>query len=315
MSKRKVSEIQNLAAESSSSEEDEGSSSAGSEEEDSDGSSSSYMDHQELSESFEVNVDLECFFPTERDYSAVYQFMKEYQGIANFAAGDIAKWFTTDSDAGSVIKAADGEVEALGFLTVLSYAQHKDKTAIQQLEKELLHRVPGKRKKELEALLSGDKPLGLIISQRLVNLPSSLAPPLHKSLYDEVKWVLDNEKDRKDFQFANYLLLGTKMKSVPKGKRKAEAPAEEETVWPKEEEELYWQHAHLKFEWPIHRDGKESRWTMMGDMREFGAAMVVSSTEIPALLLELDGWVEALAETEKAKPAEEEGKQKAKKKK
>lgn len=247
------------------------------------------MDAEELQEEFEVNVDLEGSFPTEKDYSAIYQQMKEYLGIANFAAGDIAKWFTTESDAGSVVKATEteGEPDALGFTTVLPWQSCKELAAVQQIEKELRGHVPPARKAELEAVLAA--PLGLVLNQRLVNLPTSVAPPLHLAMYDEVAWVLANEPGDK-LKFDNILIIGTVMKPAAKTGKRQQSEIKEEVVWPREEEELYWNQAGLKFEWQVNRGGRESRWTMQGNMREFAAAAVVPIAQLPALrktLLEL----------------------------
>lgn len=244
------------------------------------------MGAEELQEGFEVNVDLEGTFPTERDYSAIYQQMKEYLGIANFAAGDIAKWFTTESDAGSVIKATetDGEPEALGFTTVIPWGSSKQLTALQQIEKELRAHVPANRKADLELVLAS--PLGLILNQRLANLPTVVASPLHLTMFDEVAWVLANEPGDK-LKFDHYLLVGTVMKPAGKTGKRQQSEIKEEIVWPREEEELYWKQASLKFEWQVNRGGRESRWTMQGNMREFAVAMVLPVAELPALRLAL----------------------------
>jgi hypothetical protein len=258
-------------------------------EESSSGESSEYMGAEELQEEFEVNVDLEGSFPTERDYSAIYQQMKEHLGIANFAAGDIAKWFTTESDAGSVVKATEteGEPDALGFTTIMPWGSYKELAAVQQIEKELRSHVPPNRKADLDKVLAA--PLGLVLNQRLVNLPTSVAPPLHLAMYDEVAWVLANEPGDK-LKFDHILLVGTVMKPAAKSGKRQQSELKEEVMWPREEEELYWNQASLKFEWQVNRGGRESRWTMQGNMREFAAAMVLPVAELPALrkaLLEL----------------------------
>ena len=35
--------------------------------------------------------------------------------------------------------------------------------------------------------------VGLLVSQRVVNLPPQLLPPLHDALFDEVSWATEDE--------------------------------------------------------------------------------------------------------------------------
>ncbi|KAK9176641.1 hypothetical protein WN944_028660 [Citrus x changshan-huyou] len=52
--------------------------------------------------------------------------------------------------------------------------------------------------------------VGLLVSQRVVNLPPQLLPPLHDALFDEVSWATEDEPTaelRNSFRFKCYLLV------------------------------------------------------------------------------------------------------------
>lgn len=47
---------------------------------------------------------------------------------------------------------------------------------------------------KLEAVLGGKKGrVGLLVSERLINVPLDLAPPLYQGLFDEINWALEDE--------------------------------------------------------------------------------------------------------------------------
>lgn len=47
---------------------------------------------------------------------------------------------------------------------------------------------------ELRSILGGKAhDVGLLISQRVVNLPPQLLPPLYDALFDEVSWATEDE--------------------------------------------------------------------------------------------------------------------------
>jgi protein BCP1 len=47
---------------------------------------------------------------------------------------------------------------------------------------------------KLGAVLEGKKGrTGLIVSERLINVPLDLAPPLYQGLFDEINWATEDE--------------------------------------------------------------------------------------------------------------------------
>lgn len=64
-----------------------------------------------------------------------------------------------------------------------------------ELKEYLLKVCPDKDiKNDLKQLLEEQaSSVGLIVSQRIVNLPPQLLPPLYDALFDEISWAIEDE--------------------------------------------------------------------------------------------------------------------------
>ncbi|KAK2978005.1 hypothetical protein RJ640_026439, partial [Escallonia rubra] len=83
--------------------------------------------------------------------------------------------------------------------------------------------------------------VGLLISQRVVNLPPQLLPPMYDALFDEVSWATEDEPTeelRNSFCFKYYLLISRiyKHKTADQQKRQK---SDEAIVYVKPEDEIF----------------------------------------------------------------------------
>ena len=53
--------------------------------------------------------------------------------------------------------------------------------------------------------------IGLLLSERLVNIPSEVVPPMYKMLLEEISWALD---EKEPYSFTHYLILSKTYKEV-----------------------------------------------------------------------------------------------------
>ena len=65
--------------------------------------------------------------------------------------------------------------------------------------------APKEEAKLVRDALNANK-TGLILSERLVNVPQDVGGPLVKQLFDEIKWAVKDEK-KKEFDFDQYILV------------------------------------------------------------------------------------------------------------
>ena len=60
-------------------------------------------------------------------------------------------------------------------------------------------------------MLSGSRGrVGIVVNERLVNMPHEVAPKLHEALRDEIEWAWEDEptQERRDhFRFDHYVFL------------------------------------------------------------------------------------------------------------
>lgn len=79
----------------------------------------------------------------------------------------------------------------------------QDKESIKQIKRFVIGSCPDSKKNKFRELLENPK-LGLLLNERLINIPNTLAPELHETIYEEVEWM---KEDKQPFNFDTYLYL------------------------------------------------------------------------------------------------------------
>ncbi|KAL3161071.1 hypothetical protein ABBQ38_009454 [Trebouxia sp. C0009 RCD-2024] len=106
----------------------------------------------------------------------------------------------------------------------------------------------------------GDAHAGLLVSERLVNAPPQLAPPLNQALFDEIEWAQDDEPTqelRDSFKLNLYILVSRVFTdpsapgAVPKKKQKAGKAQEAVIVYARPEDEYYHKHCSWSYRFPV----------------------------------------------------------------
>ncbi|RAH46408.1 protein-transporting protein BCP1 [Aspergillus brunneoviolaceus CBS 621.78] len=162
-----------------------------------------------------VNVDFEWFDPDpEVDFHGLKNLLRQ---LFDNDAQDLDMSALTDlilSQAwmGSTIKTDGKESDPYAFLTVLNLQEHKDKPIIQSLTHYLHQKASTNAAlSPLVPLLSGSHKIGLLLTERLINMPAEVVPPMYTMLQQEIAHaVADNEP----FDFSHYLLLSKTYEEV-----------------------------------------------------------------------------------------------------
>lgn len=171
-----------------------------------------------------IDVSFDFFDPQPIDYLAINRLLSQLfshdQHALNIPA--ITNLILAQNLVGSTVKTDGHESDPFSLLTVLNLNLHKvpqslflshellintttlhvhrlqDDPAISQLITYLLSKVASNPPfhEALSALLaapSTDNPnsVGLVISERLVNMPSQLVPPMYRMLEEELQWARD----------------------------------------------------------------------------------------------------------------------------
>lgn len=106
---------------------------------------------------------------------------------------------------GSTVKVDDKANDAYAFLTVLNLAEHAEKQGVSSLIQYLIAKF---RTNEALApvadLLTARKPVGLVLAERLLNMPPEIVPPMYSMLLDEVEAAVE---DKEPYEFSHYLII------------------------------------------------------------------------------------------------------------
>ncbi|RGP75268.1 bcp1 [Fusarium sporotrichioides] len=155
-----------------------------------------------------VNVDFEWFnFDPEIDFHGTKTLLRQLFDVdANlFNMSALADLVLSQPTIGSTIKVDGKANDAYALLTVLNTAVHQDKEPMKDIIKYLVEKAQTNSSLALVAdVLSSGKHVGLVFSERLINMPSELAPPLYSMLVDEVEAAVE---DKEPYDFSHYLIL------------------------------------------------------------------------------------------------------------
>ncbi|PYH43822.1 protein-transporting protein BCP1 [Aspergillus saccharolyticus JOP 1030-1] len=254
-----------------------------------------------------VNVDFEWFDPDpEVDFHGLKNLLRQ---LFDNDAQDLDMSALTDlilSQAwmGSTIKTDGKESDPYAFLTVLNLQEHKDKPIIKSLLTYLQQKsASNPTLSPLTALLTDKtpKPIGLILTERLINMPAEVVPPMYTMLQQEIAHaVADNEP----FDFSHYLLLSKTYEEVqskldmeearPQKKKKNSGGSKAERFFFHPEDEVLEKHAVCAGSFEYSRKQDDGHSDSKRAFQELGIR-----TKGSLILIEkasLEGAVKAMAE-------------------
>lgn len=106
---------------------------------------------------------------------------------------------------GSTVKVDDKANDAYAFLTVLNLAEHAEKKAVSDLVQYLVEKArTNQALAPVVDLLTSRKPVGLILTERLINMPPEIIPPMYSMLIDEIEAAVE---DKEPYEFSHYLIV------------------------------------------------------------------------------------------------------------
>ncbi|PSK46062.1 hypothetical protein B9Z65_5030 [Elsinoe australis] len=155
-----------------------------------------------------LDVDFEWFGPQEQDFHGLKALLRQLLD-ADATLHDLsalADLILSQPNLGSTVKCEGPESDPFAFLTVLNLKTHATVPAIQSLTKYLTTRSKTNPSlSQLTALLSDDKAeIGLILTEKLINMPSEIVPPLYTMLLEEMAAA---RAAKEPYNFTHYLIL------------------------------------------------------------------------------------------------------------
>ena len=107
---------------------------------------------------------------------------------------------------GTTVKCDGKESDPYAFLTVLNLREHAEKPVI----KTLIEYIGKQSVGDVKEVLQGST-VGLILTERLVNVPIEVIPPMYKMLLEEITWA---NEDKEPYTFTHYLILSKTYREI-----------------------------------------------------------------------------------------------------
>eukprot|EP00916_Digyalum_oweni_P002651 GHVL01004804.1.p1 GENE.GHVL01004804.1~~GHVL01004804.1.p1 ORF type:complete len:303 (+),score=83.88 GHVL01004804.1:26-910(+) len=253
----------------------------------------------------DFDVDFEFTEPDESDYHC-YKRMIENLLPEQWAHAELAEIITQQVNIGTSIKAegADGwrpEESFFAFITALNFRQfQKNRSFIQinQYINKIKKHSDSENRAIFDKIMEDPKNnLGLIINERVTNLPNDLIPSLWGSLEEDITWSQnvkdcneEEEKEKKFYYFSHYILLtcffledsNKTMKKDDSNSVKTAArqyPHFEDEFFVKEKilEIVYPIHSNKRFEDVADEKGKRIKTT---SFKQYGLIILFSSSKL-----------------------------------
>ena len=220
-----------------------------------------------------LNVDFEYFDPSpEIDFHGLKTLLRQLFDVDNqlLDLSELADMILAQPLLGSTVKCEGSESDPYAFLTVLNLHEHQKKPVIQQLANYLLVRIANCGKtsamrdmaKPLEPENSGTQ-VGLLLTERFVNMPNEIVPPMYNMLLEEIKWAND---EKEPYQFTHYLIISKTYSEVASKldveddrpqKKSKKAGSATETFYFHPEDEVLHRHALSTCDFDYSKQGEE----------------------------------------------------------
>ena len=170
-------------------------------------------DDVEMQETVDVDFDFFDLNP-DVDFHALKNFLRQLLGDdhSEFDTSGLSDLILAKNAVGTTIKTEGQESDPYALLSVVSISDNLTQPSVKQLIEYVLGQTKNKlefnitlKKLLLANASEGASPrVGLIVSERLINMPIEVVPPLYRMLLEEMQKA-DNANDR--FNFDYYLII------------------------------------------------------------------------------------------------------------
>ncbi|KAJ2879878.1 Mss4p nuclear export [Coemansia aciculifera] len=241
-----------------------------------------------------VDVDFEFFDPKPIDFHSMKRMLMGSFGddAEDFNLSGLVDLILSQNTIGSTVK-FEGDDDPYAFLTVLNMHVHADKEPIQQIKDYLLKKAEKRGvSSKLSEIFNAPGHVGLLFSERVVNMPPQVVAPMLKMLVEELEWAV---ADGEPYEFEHYVLLAPMYRETEAiddgegGAKKRTGPAID--AYAHAEDEFIEEFACAKFDYKFSRSKRvaESR----NSFADTGLApsrrcLVIHKSKMPALIARLE---------------------------
>lgn len=234
------------------------------EEEDEDDSDEEEDEDDEIVDE-EVNIEFEAYSISDNDYGGIKKLLQQLFLKAAVNTAELTNLLIQQNHIGSVIKQTDvsedsgdevDEDEIFGFISLLNLTERKGTQCAEQIKELVLSfcekTCEQSMVEQLDKLLNDtSKPVGLLLSERFINVPPQIALPMHQQLQKELSEARRTNKPCGKCCF--YLLISkTFMEAGKSSSRKRQGGLQQGALmFANAEEEFFYEKAVLKFSYSV----------------------------------------------------------------
>ncbi|MED6159395.1 hypothetical protein PIB30_041962 [Stylosanthes scabra] len=156
-------------------------------------------EYESSDEEFEgvVQADFSFFDPKPNDFHGVKTLLQTYLDDKEWDLSGFVDLILAQTTVGTVVKIEDDEDEGLfAVVSALNLWRYREQKCITDVKEFLLskaHQEKGIADKLRLLLEEQARDIGILVSQRVLNLPPQLLPHLYEALFDEVSWATEDE--------------------------------------------------------------------------------------------------------------------------
>lgn len=157
-----------------------------------------------------LNVDFEWFDPQPAyDFHGIKTLLQQLFDVDAqlFDLSSLTDLILAQPLLGSTVKVDGNETDPYSFLSVINLQEHKDKSFVSKVIGYLQEKAASSSSHaHIAKLLSLPDlpPIGLVLTERLINVPSEVTPPMYSMLLEEIQWALE---EKEPYNFSHYLIL------------------------------------------------------------------------------------------------------------
>ncbi|KAH3762015.1 protein BCP1 [Pelomyxa schiedti] len=155
----------------------------------------------------DFEVEFEFFNQRPLDFHSIKTLSANLLGVA-FNCSELAD-MVCNANVGSVVKADGIDSEALGYITLLNLTSP---IGCMTEIKDFILKFCGSARAKVEHAFSQPDTVGLVLNQRMMNLPIALIPPLHRMFFEEVEEQEGLDPATPKFQY--YVLITSYLEPI-----------------------------------------------------------------------------------------------------
>ncbi|CAL8304379.1 unnamed protein product [Lota lota] len=256
----------------------------------------------------EVIVDFEAHAIAHTDFNGIKKLLQQLFLKAHVNTSDLTDIIIQQNHIGSVVRQAevpddsdgdDNPDEVFGFISMLNLTERKGVQCVEEVKDLIMDHCEknssGSVTEQLEQIFNDtSKSVGLLLSERFINVPPQIALPLHRQLQEE---MAEAQRTNKPSGKCHYCLMISKTckevtKSIP---ARGGAAPKEELLFVNAEEEFFYEHATVKFNYSVQEETDSclsGRWSFDDvPMKPFRTVMLIPADSIPSIMEKLKEYL------------------------